>query len=70
MARHFLHLITLCSVSSVSATGSIIVFSSKLRLVLVLFFISALEDNCIVPPFPDTPVDRYKVSPLHKINFY
>lgn len=70
MARDILHLITLCRESSVSATCSIIVFSSKLRLVLVLFFIRALEANCIVPPFPDTPVDRYKVSALHKINFY
>lgn len=56
-----LHLTTFCRESSISATGSIIVFSSKLRFLLVLFFIRALEGNCIVPSFPDTPVDRNKI---------
>lgn len=69
MVRDDLHLITVCTESSVS-TGSIIVFSSKLRFLLALFFINALEANCIVPSFPDTPVNRNKLSALHIWNFH
>lgn len=64
MVRDGLHLITVCTESSVS-TGSISVFSSKLRFLLALFLINALEANCIVPSFLDTPVNRNKLSALH-----
>lgn len=69
MVRDSLPLITVFTESSVS-TGSIIVFFSKLRLLLALFFIIDLEAICIVPSFPDTPVNRNKLSALHILNFH
>lgn len=58
MVHNSLHLITICRESPVSAIGSIIVFSSKLRLLLVFFFIIALDVKCIAPSFPETRADR------------